>query len=261
MSTGLLPDRLLHLAEEMALPAREELRLMAENDLLVSFLKRKLLEGLAEQVEETLPQDDDLAVLAEHLGMPSGPDPEQWRSALAIPLDRLRSMATFPRRLWAATEEVWGDTIPSRFLERRADLDQVVLSLVRFKDPDLAQELYFQLKEGELSFGEMVERHATEADQLRRGLLGPMPIRRLNPLLAKVVERYPERALIPPIDLDGTVHLIRVETVQRAELNEGTRERLLLDQRNRWLADQLKRLQRRILETKAAAPSNPPPAA
>ena len=156
---------------------------------------------------------------------------------------------------------MWGETIPSQFLERRADLDQVILSLVRFKDPDLAQELYFQLKEGELSFGELVEQHATEADQLRRGLLGPMPIRRLNPLLAKVVERYPEKALIPPIDLDGTVHLIRVEAVKRAELNDSTRQRLLVDQRNRWLADQLKRLQRRILETRSAAAAHPPSAA
>ena len=97
MSTGLLPDRLLRLAEELPLPGREELSLMAENELLINFLQRKLLEGLAELVvDQVLPEEDDLSLLAERLGVPSGPNPEAWRSVLEIPLDRLQSMATFP---------------------------------------------------------------------------------------------------------------------------------------------------------------------
>ena len=71
---------------------------------------------------------------------------------------------------------------------------------------------------------------------MRRGLLGPLPLKRLHPLLAKVVERYPEKALIPPIDIDGTVHLIRVEEILRAELDDSLRQQLLVEQRNRWLA-------------------------
>ena len=257
MSGALLPERLITLAETMSLPSKEQAFFLARHELLTTFLKRRLLEGLVEEAEDAEPNANDLAALAKRLGYQKETDLECWRETYGISLDNLQKLAAFPRRLSKATEAVWGEAVPSQFLEQRPDLDQVVLSLVRFTDPDLAQELYFQLKEGELSFGELVESHASGPDQLRRGLLGPILLRRLHPLLAKVVERYPEKALIPPIDLDGTVHLIRVEEILRAELNDSLRQQLLVEQRNRWLAEQMRRLQLRILDGAATAGENP----
>ena len=43
------------------------------------------------------------------------------------------------------------------------------------------------------------------------------------------------------------MHLIRVEGILKAELNDSLRQQLLLDSRNRWLAAELAGLQRRIL--------------
>ena len=257
MSGALLPDRLATLADVLPLPSREQMSFLARHELLSAFLKRRLLEALADEAQGAEPTSDDLAGLAQRLGYEKETDLENWRKRFDIDLDSLRALAAFPRRLSKATEDLWGEGVPSQFLERRPDLDQVVLSLVRFADPDLAQELYFQLKEGELSFGELVERHASGPDQLRRGLLGPILLRRLHPLLAKVVERYPEKALIPPIDLDGTVHLIRVEEILKAELNDSLRQQLLVEQRNRWLAEQMRRLQLRILDVAATVGEDP----
>lgn len=248
MSGGLLPDRLATLGDAIPLPPREHMNFLARHELLSDLLKRQLLEALVEQEQDSGADSDDLTRLAKRLGYQKETELEIWRKRFEIDLDSLQSMAAFPRRLSKVTEDLWGEGIPSLFLERRPDLDQVVLSLVRFSDPDLAQELYFQLKEGELSFGELVERHASGKDQLRRGLLGPLPLKRLHPLLAKVVERYPEKALIPPIDIDGKVHLIRVEGIVRAELDDSLRQQLLVEQRTQWLAQQMRRIQLRILD-------------
>lgn len=137
--------------------------------------------------------------------------------------------------------------MPGIFLQRRSEFDTVVLSLVRFSDPDLAQELYFQLLEGELGFTEMVEVHARGADQLNRGLLGPVRLKNLHPLLACAAERYTEGMLVPPLDIEGQVHLIRVESLQKAQLDDSLRRELLQDLCQRWLQEQLQILESRLL--------------
>ncbi|MCS5692039.1 peptidylprolyl isomerase [Cyanobium sp. FGCU-6] len=244
----LLPDALQGIADRLPLPTGERLRDLALHGELSDHLRRRLLEGLAELAADSDRADEDcLQRLRQQLGLVSDEALEAWRRRMGLDLSDLRRCATYPRRLQQATEDTWGPSLPGRFLERRADLDQVVLSLVRFRDPDLAQELWFQLREGELAFGELVERHATGSDRDRRGLVGPIPLQRLHPLLARVVSRYAERAVVPPIDIDGTVHLVRIESIQRAELDERVRGRLLLELREAWLAEQMARLQDRML--------------
>jgi hypothetical protein len=83
-------------------------------------------------------------------------------------------------------------------------------------------------------------------------------MQRLHPLLAKVVLRYPQKSLVPPIDIDGVIHLIRVEEVIKAELNETMRQQLLRELRNHWLLQQLTVLQRRLLHDSADTSGSQP---
>jgi hypothetical protein len=78
-------------------------------------------------------------------------------------------------------------------------------------------------------------------------VVGPIPMQRLHPLLARMVSRYAVRSVVPPIDIDGTIHLVRIESIQRAELDDRVRGRLLLELREAWLAEQVARLQARLL--------------
>jgi|694.fasta_scaffold35558_3 hypothetical protein len=244
----LLPDALQGMADRLPLPSGERLRDLALHGELSDHLRRRLLEGLAALAPESHLEDGECLVeLRQHLGLASDEALEHWRVRMGLDLADLRRCATYPRRLQQATEDTWGPSLPGRFLERRADLDQVVLSLVRFRDADLAQELWFQLREGELAFGELVERHATGSDRDRRGVVGPIPMQRLHPLLARMVSRYAVRSVVPPIDIDGTIHLVRIESIQRAELDDRVRGRLLLELREAWLAEQVARLQARLL--------------
>lgn len=50
----------------------------------------------------------------------------------------------------------------------------------------------------------------------------------------------------PPLDLDGMVHLIRVESIRKAQLDEVMRSLLLQELRNEWLEEQLLQLRARI---------------
>ncbi|MCP9911402.1 peptidylprolyl isomerase, partial [Cyanobium sp. BA20m-p-22] len=98
------------------------------------------------------------------------------------------------------------------------------------------------------TFHEVVERHADEADRLRRGVVGPVPVNRLNPLLMRVVRRYQPGELIPPLDINGVVHLIRVDSLQAGRLDDQVRGQLLDECRSRWQREQLLLLRDRLMQ-------------
>ena len=256
--SALLPSHLQDLGATLPLPDADQLRLLARHELLSAWLQRRLLEELAamplppeSEADPSLPasHDDDTLyrAYAQRCGFDTLDELESWRRARGLTLDDLEALATFDNRLARSTHWIWSQEIPGIFLQRRGEFDQVVLTMVRVRDPDLATELFFQLQEGECAFHEVVERHADEADRLRRGVVGPLAVNRLNPLLMRVVRRYKPGELIPPLDINGVVHLIRVESLQSCRLDDRLRTQLLEECRNRWQREQLLLLRDRLL--------------
>lgn len=241
-----LPDHLQKLFHQLPLPEIASLSLLAKTELLRPYLQKQLLNALCKEVEPAQQSPEALHLLCKRLGLADQAELDVWRQALCLELADIDAMASFDTCLQLATEKTWGHEIPSRFLEQRSRYDQVVLSLLRFDDADLAQELYFQVREGECSFGDLIDTYASNNPQLVRGQMGPVALQRLNPLLARVVERYGPGEITPPLDLDGMVHLIRVESIRKAQLDEVMRSLLLQELRNEWLEEQLLQLRARI---------------
>lgn len=272
MSEPHLPAAVASLAERIALPEAGLVRSLAAADLLDTFLRRQLLEGLCDAVlgasvaEPADPSEDLLAYGRRH-GFTSLEQLDAWRSACGLNLDQLERLVAFEGRLQQCSESLWGAQVASLFLQHRADFDQVVLSVVRLNDPDLATELFFQLQEGTLGFAALVEHYARGQDLTNRGVIGPIRIQQLHPLLARVVRRYRPGALIPPLDINGCVHLIRIESLQAAQLDGPLQEQLLQRLRNQWLDAQLSDLHQRLLTSPdraipaAALPTPAQPAA
>lgn len=261
---SLIPDTLQHAASSLALPPAEILNDLFRSELLLPWLRRQLLETLANHAPSdpsaaAASTEDQLTQIAGSLGLTSLEDLDHWCQSKAIPLTTLQAVSSFHPRLQAATESIWGQAVAGRFLERRSRLDQVTLSVLRFDDADLAQELYFQLVEGETTFPTLIECYSHQSGQPPRGLIGPVSLEQLHPLLARVAERYEPGEIIPPLDLNGQVHLLRVEAINKASLDEEMRQRMLVELRQQWLEEQLRKALERLAGetmTEAAAASN-----
>lgn len=255
----LLSRELQTLGATIPLPEGEALRSLFREELLVPCLQRRLLEALAAQapLPESLDTTAALARLAAPLQLERGEQLEPWCRQHGIPLADLQALAGFSDRLQAASEAIWGDAVPGRFLERRASLDQVTLSVLRFEDADLALELYFQLRDGELSYSTLIDRYGTDPGQPPRAMVGPVALAQLQPLLARAAERYAPGALIPPLEINGLVHLLRVEAFSKASLDAPMRQRMLIELRQQWLEEQLPMALERL---RPQAPSLPSPA-
>jgi len=254
MSEQNLPPAVRGLGDSLSLPATPLIRELAAVEMLEGYLQRQLLEALCDQVvgpPVTSGGEQASAALlayARRQGFDSLDALDGWRQSRGLGLDQLERLVSFESRLQQATETLWAGEVSSLFLEQRAEFDQVVMSVVRIDDADLATELFFQLQEGELSFPELVETYAQGLDRTNRGIVGPIRVQQLNPLLARVVRRYRPGVLIPPLDVNGRVHLMRVESLQAAQLDGPLQDQLLIRLRNQWLNGQLVRLRERILE-------------
>jgi parvulin-like peptidyl-prolyl isomerase len=254
MSEQNLPPAVRTLGDSLSLPGIDLIRQLSAVELLENYLQRRLLEGLCDEVvgapEASGGEDPSASLLAyaRRQGLDSLDTLDGWRQSRGLSLDQLERLVSFETRLQQASETLWAGEVSSLFLEKRAEFDQVVMSVVRIDDADLATELFFQLQEGELSFPELVESYAQGLDRTNRGIVGPIRVQQLNPLLAKVVRRYRPGVLIPPLDISGRVHLMRVESLQPAQLDGPLQDQLLIRLRNQWLNPQLVRLRDRILE-------------
>jgi hypothetical protein len=242
----------------LTLPSPELLQELAATDLLDAWLQRQLLQQLAGALGPVTCDADTLLAHANRLGLPSLEALDLWREQRHLSLRQLEDLAIFPEAVAQATETLWADQVPSLFLERRERYDTVTLSLVRVRDADLAMELFFQLQERSLDFGEAVRRYGEEADRRSRGLVGPVAVQKLHPVMAQVVRRHPPGTLIPPLDISGMQHLVRVESFEAAQLSEPIRQQLLGELRSRWLGEQLGHLRQRLARSQPQPPAAVP---
>jgi parvulin-like peptidyl-prolyl isomerase len=59
---------------------------------------------------------------------------------------QLEVLTTRRLRIKKFQQATWGNQLEYYFLKRKGQLDRAIYSLIRIKDPEIAQELYFRSK-------------------------------------------------------------------------------------------------------------------
>lgn len=124
-------------------------------------------------------------------------------------------------------EARYGNQVEPFFLERRAALEQVVFSLIRLQQLHAAEELYLRLSDDGADFGELARRFSQGQERLSGGLVGPMPVGQLHPLIATALGRLQAGQVHPPVEVDPYQLVLRLEHREPASLTDGLRQQLL----------------------------------
>jgi parvulin-like peptidyl-prolyl isomerase len=167
---------------------------------------------------------DTLAWLAQQLA-----SPDDWEVGIR---NRLLGQK-LARALF--TEEV-----QKFFVQNRFQFDQVLLYQIIVENEKLAQELYYQIEEGEISFYDAA--HLYDMDERRRykcGFEGKVDRWAISPDIAAIVFSSPPKQLLGPIKTDLGYHLCLVEELIPAELTEYRYEQILTNMFQEWLAARL----------------------
>jgi parvulin-like peptidyl-prolyl isomerase len=164
---------------------------------------------------------------------------QNWLQQQGITEAQFLELATRKLRIEKFQQATWGSHLESYFRQRKQQLDQVIYSLIRTKDADLARELYFRLLEDEQPFAELARQYSEGTETSTGGLIGPVPLSSPHPKLAQILTINQPGQLSPPTRVGEWWIIVRLEKLLPAKLDEPMKQKLLNELFNTWLQEQL----------------------
>lgn len=162
-----------------------------------------------------------------------------WLEFYGMTEEKLEALATRPLRIAKFKRATWGSKLESYFLSNKWKLDKVVYSLIRTKDPGVAQELYFRIQASEQSFVECAREYSQGPEAQTGGIIGPVELSMPHPDLAKMLSVSQTGQLWPPTRLGEWLVIVRLEKFIPAQLDEAMQQQLLRNLFEAWLTEQV----------------------
>lgn len=167
---------------------------------------------------------DTLEWLADQLVTPS-----DWERGIC---DRLLSHKL--------AQVLFADEVENFFTQNHTEFDQVILYQIIIESETLAQELYYQIEDGEISFYHAAQIHDIDIHRRRKcGYEGIVYRFALQPDIATVVFRASPRQVIGPYKTEQGYHLFLVEEFLPAELTPERYQEILDKMFQHWLSTEL----------------------
>ncbi len=178
----------------------------------------------------------------QHWGLISETEIQAWRERYGLSQEQLEDLATRKLKVEKFKQATWGHSLVSYFFQRKSQLDRVIFSLIRIKDRFIANELYFRITEGEQSFAQLAHEYSEGPEAQTKGLMGPVELGSLHPILAQLLYTSNEGVVQPPVTLGEFQVIVCVEKFIPAQLDEFMRQRLLQEKFEAWFQHQLNQL-------------------
>lgn len=144
---------------------------------------------------------------------------EKWLSIHQLSLDEFENIIHLELSNDKLKQVVLADKVEQYFYQHQLDFDRVVISEVILANKELATELYYAIREGEISFHDVATKYITDPELKRiGGYLGEIKRKDINAGLRSIfsVTTYPQ--VIKPIATDRGFHLIWLEEKIEATL-------------------------------------------
>ena len=145
------------------------------------------------------------------------------------------------RLLWQKlAEHLFDKDVEKIFVQSKLQFDQIILYQIIVANVQLAQEIFYEIQEGEISFFDAA--HLYDIDETRRNLCGcEGKVYRwaLKPDIAVAVFSAKPGEVIRPIETERGYHLFMVEKFIPAELTPERYQEILHNLFNEWLANEV----------------------
>lgn len=166
----------------------------------------------------------------------------QWLMGNALDARLLIDILSRPIRLEQFKEVEFGKKVEAYFMTRKPALDRVLYSMIRTKEPGIAQELYFRVKEGEQAFSEIASQYSQGPEANTGGLIGPSPLTMPHPAIARALQVSQPGQIWPPTKLDDWYIILRLEKFLPAQLDDSTRKQMLDELFELWMREELQKI-------------------
>ena len=215
-------------------------------EIIDEILKRKIIEESAQKAGIQL-RDEALQKTADAMRLMNGlenvEDTWAWLEKNYISIDDFEQIAYNGLISANLAKHLFADKVELYFYENQLDYAGVVMYEVIFDDEDLAMELFYTIKEGEMSFYDVAHKYIQDTELRRKsGYQGIVNRKDLKAEISASVFAAKPPQLLKPILTSKGVHLILVEEIIQPELNESLNNKILMDLFENWVKTQSEEL-------------------
>lgn len=212
-------------------------------EIVEQIVNRKAIIAAAEEAgikvdTEELQKAADLLRLTNKLT--SADDTWKWLERHSLSIDDFEEIVHTNIIAGKLSQHLFADKIERYFFEHQLEFAGVVMYEVVLDDEDLAIELFYAIKEGEMSFYDVAHKYIQDVELRRKGgYLGVLNRKDLKPEISAAVFTAEPPQLLKPIVTSKGVHLILVEELIQSELNDQLHTKIFTDLFSGWLQQQI----------------------
>ena len=157
----------------------------------------------------------------------------------------LLQMLCRPHQVVRYREERWGPFAQSLYLQHKERFDTVTYDRLQAADPDVMQEIYFRLKDGEESWDGLA-RQFPGAGPEATARRGPVPVAEVEAPVLEVLRQSEPGRVSRPLQLGDQVIVVGLHQFQPSTFDDSLRTVLLRQAFEDWLSQECSRMQHKI---------------
>lgn len=139
---------------------------------------------------------------------------------------------------------LFADKVEPYFFEHQLDYAGVVMYEVVLDDEDLAIELFYAIKEGEMSFFDIAHKYIQDTELRRKGgYQGILRRQELKPEVSAAVFAATPPQVLKSILTSKGLHLIFVEEIIQPQLDNKVRQQIISNLFTEWLKRQVEEVE------------------
>jgi parvulin-like peptidyl-prolyl isomerase len=226
-----------------SLTAEQLLPLISKYRLVPQLAKEILIEAAIKDYEITdVEHQDARQRFCQQQQLSNEQDLDLWLQQQQLGRDDLKNLIDRELQLRKFKMAKWETQVESHFCQRKSQLDRVVFSLIRVKEIDIAEEIYFRLVSEESSFVEQAPLHSEGIEAKTKGISGPVELGKLDPILANALITLQPGEVLPPLLIGEWWVVMQLETIIPAQLDEEMRQYLTEELFNQWAYEEVQKL-------------------
>lgn len=215
-------------------------------ELIEGIISRKVIANAAKEAGIKV-EVEDLQLMADKFrrmyNLYSAEDTWAWMKENNLSLEDFEEVVSNHALSTKLAVHLFADKIEPYFYEHQLDYAAVVMYEVVLDDEDLALELFYAIKEGEMSFYDVAHKYIQDVELRRKGgYLGLLYRKDLKPNISAAVFAAQSPQVIKPIVTSKGVHLIFVEEMIERQLDNWLRNKIAADLFDEWVKKSLVQL-------------------
>ncbi|WP_445635126.1 peptidylprolyl isomerase [Nostoc sp. DSM 114161] len=227
----------------LTLTTSEIIPLLASYNIIGQFLCESIIDTAIAPISCTKEEINDAGEqFYQYWDLTTSDRRQAWISRYDLTQEQFELLVTRKLRVEKFKQATWAHQLELYFLKRKSKLDKIIYSLIRTENQGTANELYFRIKEGEQTFAQLACEYSSGPEAQTGGIVGPVELGTVAPDLAQLFYTSELGVIQPPVLFGELWLIVRPERIISAHLNNFMRQRLLQENFEIWLKQQVDKL-------------------